>query len=47
MEGEQRLRVHVADLTPVEARVRDEYLDARDEHCDEGKEGEPVRDAHE
>ena len=47
MEGEQRLRVHVADLTPVEPGVRDKYLDACDEECDEGEEGEPVRNAHE
>ena len=40
-------RVDVADLAPVEARMRDEDFDAGDEERDEGDEGEPVRDAHE
>jgi hypothetical protein len=47
VEGEERLRVDVAGLAPVEARVREEDLDTGDEECDEREEGEPVRDADE
>ena len=47
VEGEERLRVHVADLAPVEARMGDQDLDAGDEKRDESEEGEPMRDADE
>ena len=47
VEGEERRCVYVADLSPVEARVRDQDLDAGNEKREEGEEGEPVRDTHE
>jgi len=44
---EQRSRVDVAGLAPIEARMRDNNFQSANQESEEGKGDEPVRDAHE
>ena len=45
-QREQGPGVHIANLTPVEPRVRDHYLTAADHQSDERDHCNPVRHAH-
>jgi hypothetical protein len=46
MYREQRMSQGVADLTPIEAGVRNHDLQAADEQREEAEYGEPVREAN-